>query len=173
LVPKLCVQTLLAHTSKKIAHTGTAGSRSEYVRNPAGADAAVTSAKKKKKQVTLLPLEGKKYLSEVGLRALKAYIDTHLASGFIKRSSSPAASPILFVKNEDGPLRLCVDYRAFNHVTVKNSYPLPLISEMFDQVRGAKVFSKLDLRSAHNLIRIREGDEYKTAFRTRYGHFEY
>jgi RNase H-like domain found in reverse transcriptase/Reverse transcriptase (RNA-dependent DNA polymerase)/Integrase zinc binding domain/Chromo (CHRromatin Organisation MOdifier) domain/Integrase core domain len=112
-------------------------------------------------------------LSEAELAALKAYIETNLANGFIRRSTSPAAAPILFVKKKDGSLRLCVDYRALNKVTVKNRYPLPLISEMLDRVRGAKIFTKLDLRGAYNLIRIREGDEYKTAFRTRYGQFEY
>jgi hypothetical protein len=112
-------------------------------------------------------------LSEVELRTLKAYIETNLANGFIQRSSSPAAAPILFAKKKDGCLRLCINYRALNAVTVKNRYPLPLISEMLDRVRDARVFTKLDLRGAYNLIRIREGDEYKTAFRTRYGQFEY
>ena len=112
-------------------------------------------------------------LSEVELRALKEYIETNLANGFIHRSSSPTAAPILFAKKKDGSLRLCVDFRAVNKITVKNRYPLPLISEMLDRVRSAKIFTKLDLRGAYNLIRIREGDEWKTAFRTRYGQFEY
>jgi hypothetical protein len=107
------------------------------------------------------------------LRTLKAYIEANLANGFIQRSSSPAAAPILFAKKKDGGLRLCVDYRALNLATVKNRYPLPLISEMLDRVREARIFTKLDLRGAYNLIRIKEGDEYKTAFRTRYGQFEY
>ena len=112
-------------------------------------------------------------LSEAELATLKAYIETHLTNGFIQRSSSPAATPIVFAKKKDGGLRLCVDYRALNKITVKNRYPLPLISEMLDSMRGARVFTKLDLRGAYNLIRIKEGDEYKTAFRTRYGQFEY
>jgi hypothetical protein len=112
-------------------------------------------------------------LSEVELKALKAYIETNLASGFIQRSSSPAASPILLVKKKDGSLKLCVDYRALNHASVKNRYPLPLISEILERVGKAKIFTKLDLRGAYNLIRIKEGDEFKTAFRTRYGQFEY
>jgi len=70
-------------------------------------------------------------------------------------------------------LRLCVDYRKLNEMTIRNSYPLPLISVLLDRVKGAKYFTKLDLKSAYNLVRIKEGDEYKTAFRTRYGHFEY
>jgi RNase H-like domain found in reverse transcriptase/Reverse transcriptase (RNA-dependent DNA polymerase)/Integrase zinc binding domain/Chromo (CHRromatin Organisation MOdifier) domain/Integrase core domain len=112
-------------------------------------------------------------LSETELKALKAYIETNLAKGFITRSTSPAASPILFVKKKDGSLRLCVDYRELNKQTIKNRYPLPLISEMLDRISGARIFTKLDLRDAYNLIRIRKGDEYKTAFRTRYGQFEY
>ena len=112
-------------------------------------------------------------LSEVELKTLKVYIETNLANGFIQRSSSPAAAPILFAKKKDGGLRLCVDYRALNKATVKNRYPLPLISEILDRVGGARVFTKLDLRGAYHLIRIKEGDEYKTAFRSRYGQFEY
>jgi hypothetical protein len=106
-------------------------------------------------------------LSEFELRTLKAYIEANLANGFIQRSSSPAAAPILFAKKMDGGLRLCVDYRAFNKATVNNRYPLPLISEMLDRVREARIFTMLDLRGAYNIIRIKEGDEYKTAFRTR------
>ena len=91
-------------------------------------------------------------LSEFELKTLKAYIETNLASGFIQRSSSPAAAPILFAKKKDGGLRLCVDYRALNLGTVKNRYPLPLISELLDRVREARIFTKLDLRNAYHLI---------------------
>jgi len=112
-------------------------------------------------------------LSEVELRTLKAYIETNLANGFIQRSSSPVAASIFFAKKKDGGLRLCVDYRALNSGTNKNRYPLPLISEMLDRLRGAQIFTKLDLRNAYHLIQIKEGYEYKTAFRTRYGQFEY
>jgi len=83
------------------------------------------------------------------------------------------AAPILFAKKMDGGFRLHVDYRALNLATVKNRYPLPLISEMLDRVREARIFTKLDFRGAYNLIRIREGDEYKMAFRTHFGQFEY
>jgi hypothetical protein len=107
------------------------------------------------------------------LKTPKAYIETNLANGFVQRSSSPAAAPILFAKRKDGGLRLCVDYRALNNATVKNRYPLPLISEMLDRLRGALIFTKLDIRNAYHRIRIKEGDEYKTAFRTWYGQFEY
>lgn len=96
-----------------------------------------------------------------------------LAKGFIYPSSSPAGAPILFAKKQDGSLRLYVDYRGLNSITVKNRYPLPLIGQLLDSLVGAKVYTKLDLRSAFNSIRIREGDEWKTAFRCRYGHFEY
>jgi transposase InsO family protein len=112
-------------------------------------------------------------LSATELGVLREYIDENLAKGFIRPSSSPAGAPILFVKKKDGSLRLCVDYRALNRITVKNRYPLPLISEALDRLVGAKIYTKLDIRSAYNLVRIREGDEWKTAFRTRYGHFEY
>ena len=80
---------------------------------------------------------------------------------------------MLFQKKKDGTLRLCVDYKKLNEVTVRNSYPIPLITDIIERVKGANYFTKLDLRSAYNLIRIREGDEYKTAFRTKYGHYEY
>jgi len=112
-------------------------------------------------------------LSETELGVLKEYIDKNLQSGFIRRSKSPAGSPILFVKKKDGGLRLCVDYRALNAITVRDRYPIPLISEILDRLRRAKTFTKIDLRGAYNLIRVKEGDEWKTAFRTRYGLFEY
>ena len=112
-------------------------------------------------------------LSATELGVLRDYIRDNLAKGFIRPSTSPAGAPILFVKKKDGTLRLCVDYRSLNRVTVKNRYPLPLISEALDRLVGAKMFTKLDIRSAYNLIRIKEGHEWLTAFRTRYGHFEY
>ena len=112
-------------------------------------------------------------LTEEEREELKKYLKENLKKGFIRKSSSPAGAPILFVKKKDGSLRLCVDYRKLNEVTVRNSYPLPLISDLLDRVKNARIFTKLDLRSAYNLVRIKAGDEYKTAFRTRYGHFEY
>jgi hypothetical protein len=111
-------------------------------------------------------------LSEVELKALREYLDSSLKKGWIRRSVSPAGAPILFVPKKDGGLRLCVDYRGLNKITVKNRYPLPLIQEMLDRLQGAKLFTKLDLRNAYHRIRIKPGDEWKTAFRTRYGHFE-
>ena len=79
----------------------------------------------------------------------------------------------MFVPKANGKLRLCVDYRKLNDITIRNSYSLPLMDELRDRVQGAKFFTKLDLRDGYYLIRIKEGDEWKIAFRTRYGHFEY
>jgi hypothetical protein len=101
------------------------------------------------------------------------YIETNLSKGFIRRSESPAASPILFVKKKTGELRLCVDYQKLNNITRKNCYPLPLVSDLLDRVQGCKYFTALDLKNAYNLVRVREGDEWKTAFRTHLGLFEY
>lgn len=112
-------------------------------------------------------------LSEPELKALRQYIDENLSKNFIRPSKSPAGAPLLFVKKKDGSLRPCIDYRALNRITVKNRYPLPLIPELIDRLREAKVFTKIDLRGAYNLVRIKPGDEWKTAFRTRYGHYEY
>ena len=112
-------------------------------------------------------------LSSKELEVLRKYLDTNLERGWIRKSISPAGAPILFVNKKDGGLRLCVDYRGLNQVTVKNRYPLPLINETLDRLQGATVFTKLDLRDAYHRIRIKPGDEWKTAFRTRYGHFEY
>jgi transposase InsO family protein len=112
-------------------------------------------------------------LSPAELKTLRAYLDEALAKGWIQESKSPAGAPILFVPKKDGSLRLCVDYRGLNKITKKNRYPLPLISEIMDRVTGASIFSKIDVKDAYYRIRIKEGDEWKTAFRTRYGHYEY
>ncbi|KAL1990879.1 hypothetical protein VTN49DRAFT_5882 [Thermomyces lanuginosus] len=104
---------------------------------------------------------------------LREYLQTALKKGYIRESKSPAGAPVLFVAKKDGTLRLCVDYRGLNAITVKNRYPLPLISETLDRLAGAKIFTQLDLRDAYHRIRIRQGNEWKTAFRTRYGHYEY
>lgn len=112
-------------------------------------------------------------LSESRLQALREYLDENLRKGFIRPSQSPAGYPIVFVPKKDGKLRMCVDYRQLNEITVKDRYPLPLINEMHDRLRGAKWFTKLDLRGAYNLVRMKEGEEWKTAFRTRLGHYEY
>ncbi|XP_069498702.1 uncharacterized protein, partial [Ambystoma mexicanum] len=104
---------------------------------------------------------------------LRQYLDQYLANGFIRPSKSPASSALFFVPKKEGDLRTCIDYRALNQITVKNRYPLPLIPELLDQVKDACIYTKLDLRGAYHLVRIKEGDEWKTAFRTKYGLFEY
>jgi hypothetical protein len=112
-------------------------------------------------------------MSESELSALRDFLKENIEKGFIQPSSSPARAPVLFVKKKDGTLRLCIDYRGLNDMTIKNRYPLPLIQETLDRVGGAKIYTKLDLRGAYNLLRIKEGEEWKTAFGTRYGHFEF
>jgi len=104
---------------------------------------------------------------------LKRQLQTLLDKGFIRPSNSPFGAPILFVKKKDGTLRMCVDYRALNKITIKNRYPLPRIDELLDRLLHAKVFSKMDLASGYHQVRIEEDSIPKTAFRTRYGHFEY
>ena len=112
-------------------------------------------------------------LSATEMVELKKQLDELLAAGFIQHSKSPYGAPILFVKKKDGTMRMCVDYRALNNVTIKNSYPLPRVDELFDRLQGAQYFSKIDLRSGYHQIRIDSNDVSKTAFRTRYGHFEF
>ncbi|GJS28967.1 putative nucleotidyltransferase, ribonuclease H [Tanacetum coccineum] len=93
--------------------------------------------------------------------------------GFIRPSHSPWGAPVLFVKKKDGSFRMCIDYRELNKLTVKNRYPLPRIDDLFDQLQGSRYFSKIDLRSGYHQLRVHEDDIPKTAFRTRYGHFEF
>ncbi|GJW61775.1 putative reverse transcriptase domain-containing protein [Tanacetum coccineum] len=93
--------------------------------------------------------------------------------GFIRPSSSPWGAPVLFVKKKDGSFRMCIDYRELNKLTVKNRYPLPRIDDLFDQLQGSSVYSKIDLRSGYHQLRVREEDIPKTAFRTRYDHYEF
>ncbi|WVZ80919.1 hypothetical protein U9M48_028353, partial [Paspalum notatum var. saurae] len=104
---------------------------------------------------------------------IKENIDELLGKGFIRPSSSPWAFPVLFVDKKDGSRRMCVDYRALNDVTIKNKYPLPRIDDLFDQLQGACVFSKIDLRSGYHQMKIRPSDIPKTAFITRFGLYEY
>ncbi|KAK5770425.1 hypothetical protein PVK06_046575 [Gossypium arboreum] len=104
---------------------------------------------------------------------LKAQIQELLDRGFIRPSVSPWGAPVLFVKKKDGTMRMCIDYRQLNKLTIKNKYPLPRIGNLFDQLRGASVFSKIDLRSGYHQLRVKEADIQKTTFRTRYGHYEF
>ncbi|KAJ1603647.1 hypothetical protein NDA14_000882 [Ustilago hordei] len=110
---------------------------------------------------------------EMEMSELRRYLDENLEKGFIRPSKSPARSPVLFVPKKDGGLRLCVDYRGLNEITVKNRAPLPLIEEQLFLLRKARIYTKLDLRAAYNLIRIAKGDEWKTAFGTQLGLYEY
>ncbi|GJS58849.1 putative reverse transcriptase domain-containing protein [Tanacetum coccineum] len=112
-----------------------------------------------------LPLEREK--------ELKDQLQELLERGFIRPSVSPWGAPVLFVKKKDGSMRLCIDYRELNRITVRNRYPLPRIDDLFDQLQGAKFFSKIDLRSGYHQLRVKEQDVSKTAFRTRYGHYEF
>ena len=114
-----------------------------------------------------------KPMSEQELEAVKKYIDEHMGKEFIRPSSSTAAAPVLLVRKPGGGLRFCVDYRALNTITVKNRYPIPLINETLGKLSQAKRFTKLDVITAFNRLRVKEGHEWLTAFNTRYGQFEY
>ncbi|KID93909.1 retrotransposon nucleocapsid protein, partial [Metarhizium majus ARSEF 297] len=115
------------------------------------------------------PLYG---ISEDELIILRKFLQENLNKGFIRASTSPAASPVLFAKKPGGGLRFCVNYRALNAITIKNRYPLPLIWETLSQLSQAKYFTKLNIVAAFNRIRIKKGQEWMTAFNTRYGLFE-
>jgi hypothetical protein len=107
------------------------------------------------------------------LKGLKKQLTELQEAGYLRSSSSPWGAPVLFVQKKDGSQRMCVDYRSLNDVTVKNKYPLPHIEDLFDQMRGARVFSKIDLRSGYHQMKIRPSDIPKTAFSTRYGLYEF
>nr|GEY35386.1 putative reverse transcriptase domain-containing protein [Tanacetum cinerariifolium] len=93
--------------------------------------------------------------------------------GFIRLSSSPWGAPVLFVKKKDGSFRMCIDYQELNKLTVKNRYPLPIIDNLFDQLQGSSVYSKINMRSGYNQLRVHEEDILKIVFRTHYGHYEF
>jgi hypothetical protein len=112
-------------------------------------------------------------MSSAQLSELKKQIKELLEKGFIHPSSSPWGALVTFVENKDGTQRMFVDYRLLNEVTIKNKYPLPRVEDLFDPMRGAKVFSKIDLRSGYHQMKIRWSDIPKTAFTTRYGLYEY
>jgi hypothetical protein len=112
-------------------------------------------------------------MSPLELDELNKQLTELISKEFIQPSKSPFGAPVLFVKKKDGSTRMCIDYRALNKITIKNKYPLPRVEELFDRLLGAKYFSKLDLRSGYHQVRIEPDDIPKTAFRTRYGHYEF
>ncbi|KAA3473426.1 DNA/RNA polymerases superfamily protein [Gossypium australe] len=112
-------------------------------------------------------------MAPIELKELKSQLQELTDRGFARLSFSPWGAPVLFVKMKDGTMRMCIDYRQLNKVTIKKKYPLPRIDDFFDQLRGATVFSKIDLRSVYYQLRVKESNVLKTAFRTRYGHYEF
>jgi hypothetical protein len=112
-------------------------------------------------------------MSEEELKELKKQLTELQEAGYIHSSSSPWGAPVLFVQKKDGSQQMCVDYRSLNDVTVKNKCPLPRTEDLFDQMRGARVFSKIELRPGYHQMKIRSSDIPKTAFLTRYGLYEF
>ena len=112
-------------------------------------------------------------MTPVELQELRVQLQELLDKGFIGPSTSPWGGPVLFAKKKDKTLRLCIDYQQLNRVTIKNLYPLPRIDDLFDHLRGARVYSKIDLCTGYHQLGVRETDIPKTAFRMRYGHFEF
>src|SRR5579863_2650195 len=112
-------------------------------------------------------------LSETEMTALRQFLDENLRNGFVRPSNSAHGAPILFVKKKDGSLRLCVDFRGLNKIYKRDRYPLPLISDLLDSPGKARIYTKIDLRHAYHLARIREGDEWITTFHTKYGSFKW
>lgn len=104
---------------------------------------------------------------------MREYIQYSLKAGIICSSSSPACTEFFFVSKKDKTLRPCIDYRGLNNITIKNRYPLPLISSVFERLQQAKIFTKLDFQNAYHLVQIGEGDEWKTVFNTPDGHYKY
>lgn len=107
------------------------------------------------------------------LKELQTQLQELLERGFIRPSHSPWGAPVLFMKKKDDTFRMCIDYRELNKVTIKNKYPLPMIDDLFNQLKGVVIFSKIDLRSGYHQLKIKEGDIPKTTFRIRYGHYEF
>jgi hypothetical protein len=120
------------------------------------------------------PISKRPYrMSVEELKELKKQLTELQEAGYIRLSSSPCGAPVLFVQKKDGSQRMCVDYRSLNDVTIKNKYPLPRIEDLFDQMRGVRVFSKIDLRSRYHQMKIRPSDISKMVFSTRYGLYEF
>ncbi|GJS11547.1 putative reverse transcriptase domain-containing protein [Tanacetum coccineum] len=143
--------------------------------------AHVTEKEKSEKRLEDIPSPGCVFcrarapyrLAPSEMKELSEQLKELLEKGFIRPSSSPWGAPVLFVKKKDGSFRMCIDYRELNKLTVKNRYPLPRIDDLFDQLQGSSVYSKIDLRSGYHQLRVREEDIPITAFRTRYGHYEF
>ena len=112
-------------------------------------------------------------MAPVELQELKVQIQELLGKGFIRPSTSPWGTPVLFAKKKDKTLQLCIDYRQLNRVTIKNRYRLPRFDDLFDQLKGARVYSKIDLRISYHQLRVREADIPKTTFKTWHGHFKF
>ena len=112
-------------------------------------------------------------MAPIELRELRVQLQELLDKGFIRLSTSPWGAPVLFAKKKDRTLRLCIDYRQLNRVTIKNRHPLPRIDDLFDQLRGARVYTKIDLRTGYHQLRVRETNILETTFRTHYGNFEF
>jgi hypothetical protein len=112
-------------------------------------------------------------MSTPELQELKMQLKELLDLGLIRPSVSPWGAPVIFIRKKDGSWRLCIDYRQLNKATIKNQYPLPRIDDLFDQMKGAMVFSKIDLRSGYHQLRIKEDDVPKTTFKMRFGHYEF
>jgi hypothetical protein len=112
-------------------------------------------------------------MSAAELKELQLQLEEHLKKGYIHPSMLPWGAPVLFVKKKDGTLRLCIDFRQLNKVMVKNKYPLSMIDDLFDHLKDAKIFLKIDLRSRYHQVRIKYKDNNKTTFRTRYGHYKF
>nr|GFC37162.1 putative reverse transcriptase domain-containing protein [Tanacetum cinerariifolium] len=112
-------------------------------------------------------------LAPLEMKELAKQLQELSDKGFIRPSSSSWGAPVLFVNKKDGSFRMCIDYRELNKLTIKNRYPLPRIDDLFDQLQGSSVYSKIDLRSGYHQLRVREKDIPITAFRTRYGHYEF
>jgi hypothetical protein len=160
----------LKHVPSKLHHRWLAFSKRQTrtIRPNSEYDHAIEIEEGKK--IPNLPIYN---LSGRELEILREYLAAAQEKGWIRPSKSPVGAPILFVPKLDGTMRLCVDYRGLNKVTIKDRYPIPLVSEMLDRLSKAAIYTKLDLRDAYYRLRIREGDKWKTAFKTRYGHYEY
>jgi hypothetical protein len=112
-------------------------------------------------------------MSTPKLKELQMQLEELMKKGYIHQSVSPWGALVLFVNKKDGTIILCIDFIQLNKVTMKNKYPLPMIDDLLDQLRGTRIFSKIDLKSGYHQVRIKEEDISKTIFRTRYGHYKF